>query len=278
MRMVGSTRRTTSARPIPPRSLSRSQAAASAAGRANGTWKSASHGVGQEAMAVDAPETPPGLGRAGAEAGAEAEPGPAAIAGAEAIAGDGARQLVGDADPGCAGTEDHHTLVCECLPGHRSAPRSAARLTAPVPCTSSLKVRILVAVAVEDASARWRSRSLPSGSGLWEQLWRRTRRVDEVVVDILVDSAMRRAEIERIVEQALAIRPDVEDYGKARSGRPAGGGVHRELADRDLNPPMPQSPIPRIASPSVATSRSTSSGPCRTRGARLDSSGWSTDR
>jgi hypothetical protein len=70
------------------------------------------------------------------------------------------------------------------------------------------------------------------------------------------------AEVKRVVQQGRLIGADIEDdrddVGWMNPGR---GGVNRQLANRDVDAPNPQSPMPRIRSPSVATTRPMSSGP-----------------
>ena len=60
--------------------------------------------------------------------------------------------------------------------------------------------------------------------------------VDEGVVLRALDARLRDAEVERVVEQLLAVGADVEHHGEGARGVDAGGrGVDVELADGDLD-------------------------------------------
>ena len=82
--------------------------------------------------------------------------------------------------------------------------------------------------------------------------------VDEAVVALAVDAGVGVAEVERIIEEFLAVGADVEDDGNGPVGIDApGGAVDDDLALGDGDAANPQSPMPRMASASVATMMST---------------------
>src|SRR5262249_51125536 len=61
--------------------------------------------------------------------------------------------------------------------------------------------------------------------------------VDESEIFFPADAVLAQALIERVVEQALIVRADIENNGQTVLRRHAGtGGIERELADRDTHP------------------------------------------
>ena len=179
----------------------------------------AGHVVGEQAVAVQAPEPCPRRG------------------GVQPVAGHGVVELVGDADARGAGTEDDYPVL-----GERGlAGAGAGQHGGEVDRAGALHVVVegeyVAAVAVEDAAGVAGTEVLPVQQRVGEDLQcGGDVGVDEGVVGLLRGPLVPHAQIERVLEQLRPVGADIQDHRQG-AGRvdAARRGVDGELAGRDVD-------------------------------------------
>jgi hypothetical protein len=187
--------------------------------------------VGQQPLAVQAPEPPGRLGRR------------------QPLADHHIAERVGDPQPGRAGAMDDHPLVGHTGavgPGRGERRREHHRGRA---LHVVVEGQAPVGVTVKDAPGVGRPQVLPVQQGVGEQLGRgRDVGVEELVVARPADPRVPVAQVHLVVEQPQVVGADVQDHRDHPAGvDPGGGDIDGQLADGDLD--AADAPVPDAEDP-----------------------------
>ena len=144
---------------------------------------------------------------------------------------------LGDAGRGRARAEEQEPLIGELLSGDAQRGEDPGQRDAGGALDVVVEGADLVAIARQDRDGVDVGEVLPLDAAFRvELLHRRHELVDEGQIFVAAHAVLAQAEIERVVEQSLIVRADVENDRQAVLRRHAGaGGVERELADRDAH-------------------------------------------
>ncbi len=155
----------------------------------------------------------------------------------QAVADHGLAELVGDADAGCPGPEHHDALLAERHAGDVERGPDGGERDGAGALHVVVEHAVALAVPLQEAPRVARAEVLEVQERVRVQRRDRVQvRGDEGVVAFAARPAVPYAEVQRIVEQRLVVRTDVQDHRQAARGIDARGRrVHGQFAHRDLD-------------------------------------------
>src|SRR5207245_5479435 len=145
---------------------------------------------------------------------------------------------LGDAGRGRARAEEQKALLRKLFPGEAQGAVDAGQRDAGGALDVVVEGADLVAIASENRDGVEIREILPLDATFRiELLHRRHELIDKGEIRFAAHAVLAQALIERIVEQNLIVRADVENDRQTVLRRHAGaGGIERELAERDAHP------------------------------------------
>src|SRR5262249_55726569 len=139
---------------------------------------------------------------------------------------------------GRSSAEEQEPLIGKLLSGQAQRSEDAGQDNAGGALDVVIEGAVLVAIAREDGDRVEIGEILPLDAAFRGELLHGGHElVDESKIFFSADGVLAQALIERVVEQALIVRADIENNGQTvLRGYASTGGIERELADRDTHP------------------------------------------
>ncbi len=144
-----------------------------------------------------------------------------------------------DSGPSRTAAQKQQTLLGDLLPSDTQSGKDTGQRDTRGALDVIVVGADLIAIAREDRHRVDVGEVLPLDATFWvERLYRRHELLDEGRIFFAADAVLAQPEIERVIEELLIIRADVQNYRQAVLRRHAGAGrIERELAERYAHSP-----------------------------------------